>query len=99
MVTEPNDKLRVGVLGAGAWARHAHIPGWKRDPRCAVVVLGDVEGDRARDIAGELGIPEWSADWRGIVERPDLDVIDIATPSHTHRELSAAAIAAGKHVL
>ena len=26
-------KVRVGVLGAGAWARFAHIPGWQRDPR------------------------------------------------------------------
>src|SRR5579875_629901 len=99
VVTAENNKLRVGVLGAGAWAHHAHIPGWKRDPRCEVVVLGDVKGDLARGMARDFAIPEASDDWREIVNRPDIDVIDIATPSHTHLELSEAAIAAGKHVL
>ena len=46
-----SSKLRVGVLGAGAWAQHAHIPGWQRDPRCEVVVICDPEGDLARDFA------------------------------------------------
>jgi predicted dehydrogenase len=33
--------VRVGVLGAGAWARGAHIPGWLRDGRAEVVVVAD----------------------------------------------------------
>jgi hypothetical protein len=43
------------VLGAGAWAEFAHIPGWLRDPRCEVVALCDVEGDRAADFARKFG--------------------------------------------
>ena len=31
--------VRVGVLGAGAWARGAHLPGYRRDPRCTVVAI------------------------------------------------------------
>ncbi len=92
-------KLRVAVLGAGAWARSAHIPGWQRDPRCTVVVLGDVERGRAEAMARELNIAEADHDWQAIVSRPDIDVVDIATPSHTHRELAFAALEAGKHVL
>ncbi len=92
-------RLRVGVLGAGAWARSAHIPGWQRDPRCAVVAIGDVEPDRARDCAAHFAIPEATADWQALVARPDLDVIDIVTPSHTHLALATTALEAGKHVL
>ena len=91
--------LRIGVLGAGAWAQLAHIPGWLRDPRCEVVALCDVAGDRARDVAAHFAIPEATDDWQALVSRPDLDVIDIATPSHTHLELATAALDAGKHVL
>src|SRR5207253_2204626 len=93
------DEIRVAVLGAGGWARFAHIPGWLRDPRCAVVTLCDVEGERARTCAREFSIPEASDDWQAVVSRPDVDVVDVVTPSHTHFELSWAALEAGKHVL
>jgi predicted dehydrogenase len=92
-------RLRIGVLGAGAWARNAHIPGWQRDPRCEVVVLCDVIRDRAETMARELGVGEATDDWRAVVSRPDLDVVDVATPSHTHHELAVAALEANKHVL
>jgi len=92
-------KLRVGVLGAGSWARFAHVPGWQRDPRCQVVTICDVDAGLARDFAGEFGVPESTSDWQATVARSDLDVIDIVTPSHTHFELAWAALEAGKHVL
>ena len=92
-------RLRIGVLGAGAWAKFAHIPGWLRDPRCEVVALCDVEVERARDFAAHFAIPEATDDWQTVVARPDIDVIDIVTPSHTHLDLATAALEAGKHVL
>ena len=95
----PSSKLRVGVLGAGAWAQHAHIPGWQRDPRCEIVAICDPRIDLAQDFARQFSIPEATDDWQALVARPDIDVIDVVTPSHTHMELSWAALQAGKHVL
>jgi len=92
-------QLRVGVLGAGAWARRAHVPGWQRDPRAHVAVICDIERDRARELASELGVSEATDDWEAVVARPDLDVIDIVTPSRTHFDLAWAALESGKHVL
>jgi predicted dehydrogenase len=94
-----NGKLRVGVLGAGAWARFAHIPGWLRDPRVELVALADVERERAAELAAQFGISEATTDWQQVVGRADLDVIDVVTPSHTHLELATAALEARKHVL
>ena len=91
--------LRVGVLGAGKWARLAHIPGWQRDGRAHVAVVCDVKRDRAQDLATELGVPEATDDWQAVVTRPDLDVVDVVTPSDTHFPLAWAALEAGKHVL
>src|SRR5882762_5202145 len=91
--------VRVGVLGAGAWARGAHLPGYRRDRRCTVVAIADVEIDRAREAAREFEIPFAAADPRELVRRDDIDLIDVCTPSHTHFDLAWRALEAGKHVL
>jgi predicted dehydrogenase len=89
----------VGVIGAGAWARGAHLPGYKRDRRCRLVGIADTQIDRARDAAREFDIPFSIADARELIDREDVDLIDVCTPSHTHFDLAWAALEAGKHVL
>jgi predicted dehydrogenase len=93
------ESLRVAVLGAGAWARHAHIPGWQRDPRARVVTICDPRRELAEAYASDFGIAEASTDWQHTLARSDVDVVDIVTPSETHYELAFAALEAGKHVL
>ncbi|MGL4648932.1 MAG: Gfo/Idh/MocA family protein [Caldilineaceae bacterium] len=92
-------KLRVAVLGAGAWAQFAHIPGWKRDPRCELVAIVDPVRERAEAFAAEFDVPLASSDWQAVVGDPSIDVIDVCTPSAEHFKLSWAALEAGKHVL
>ena len=91
--------VRVGVLGAGAWARGAHLPGYRRDPRCRLVAIADTEIDRAQSAAREFDIPVAVADARELLTRDDIDLVDVCTPSHTHFELAWSALEAGKHVL
>jgi predicted dehydrogenase len=91
--------IRVGVLGAGAWACGAHLPGYRRDRRCQVVAIADTEIDRARAAAAEFDIQHVTSNAREVIERSDLDLIDVCTPSHTHFELAWSALEAGKHVL
>src|SRR5215212_3479581 len=91
--------VRVGVLGAGRWAERAHLPGWTRDPRAEVIAVCDVDRGLAEAAGKQFGAAVVSDDYREVVTRNDLDVIDVCTPSHTHFELSMAALEAGKHVL
>jgi predicted dehydrogenase len=91
--------VRVGVLGAGAWALGAHLPGYRRDPRCRIVAIADPQQDLAKEAARRFNIPEVVQTHRDLVDRDDIDLIDVCTPSHTHVELASAAIDAGKHVL
>jgi predicted dehydrogenase len=98
-VTEPTQPVRVGVLGAGAWARFAHLPGFAREPRCRVVAIADPQLDLARSAAAEFDIPTVTTDHTELIGRDDVDVIDVCTPSTTHFELAWAALEAGKHVL
>lgn len=91
--------VRVGVLGAGAWASFAHLPGFKRETRCQVVAIADPQLDLARAAAERFEIPVVSGDHRDLLARGDIDLIDVCTPSHTHFELAWGALEAGKHVL
>ena len=99
MTARAPGKVRVGVLGAGAWARFAHLPGYKRDARCELVAIADPVIERARDFAAEFGIPHVYGSHAELIARADIDLVDVCTPSATHFELSWAALEAGKHVL
>ncbi|MEZ5288428.1 MAG: Gfo/Idh/MocA family oxidoreductase [Vicinamibacterales bacterium] len=91
--------VRVGVLGAGAWANFAHLPGFARDPRCTLVAIADPQRALAQAAADRFGIPAVLDDHQALIARDDIDLVDVCTPSHTHFELSWAALQAGKHVL
>jgi predicted dehydrogenase len=92
-------RVRVGVLGAGAWARGAHLPGFRRDDRCEIVAIADPNIALAEAAAREFGIPTVYDSHAPLIERADVDLVDVCTSSATHFELSWAALEAGKHVL
>ena len=91
--------VRVGVLGAGAWAEFAHLPGFKRDPRCELIAIADPIFERAQACARQFGIPYFFQSHEELLARADIDLVDVCTPSATHFELAWAALDAGKHVL
>jgi predicted dehydrogenase len=92
-------RVRVGVLGAGTWARVAHLPGFRRDPRCQLVAIADPKLDLAASAAADFEIPFSTASHDELIARSDIDLVDVCTPSATHFELTWAALEAGKHVL
>ncbi|WP_324012535.1 Gfo/Idh/MocA family oxidoreductase [Microbacterium sp. JZ37] len=97
--------LRVALIGHAFMGR-AHAHAWRTAPRffdlparpeLAVVVGRSAE--RAESAAHELGAAEWSDDWRAVIARDDIDIVDVCAPGDVHAEVSIAALAAGKHVL
>ena len=93
------DKVRVGVLGAGAWAELAHLPGFARDARCELVAIADPVRERAAALAERFGIPHVYDSHEALIAREDIDLVDVCTPSATHFVLGWAALEAAKHVL
>jgi predicted dehydrogenase len=98
-VTASNKKVRVGVLGAGAWAEFAHLPGYRRDSRCELVAIADPVVEKADEFAQKFDIPSVYATHEELIAREDIDLVDVCTPSTTHFALTWAALEAGKHVL
>lgn len=98
-------RLRVAMIGHGFMGA-AHSQGWRTAPRVfdlpaepemAVVVGRNAEAVAAA--APKWGWAESATDWREVVARDDIDVVDIVTPGDTHAEIAIAALEAGKHVL
>ncbi len=96
------EKLRVGIIGAGRWSTRAHIPGFVRSDLCEVVCLCDIDKVVAQERAKQFGIPEVATDAYEMIQRNDLDVIDVCTRDEhgeMHEPMTRAALMAGKHVL
>ncbi len=97
-------QVRIGLIGTGKMARahgHAYLTAARFfqlpvEPRLAVV-CGSRE--RAETLARAFGWEETATDWRCVVERADLDLIDVCTPTGSHGEIAAAAVGAGRAVL
>ena len=61
-------------------------------------VLADLDGARAERRAAAWGFRRATDDWLSACVAPEVDVVDICTPNHLHKEMALAAIGAGKHV-
>ncbi|MFC7725285.1 Gfo/Idh/MocA family protein [Nocardioides sp. GCM10028917] len=97
--------LSVGMVGY-AFMGAAHSHAWRTAPRffdlplrprMAAVAGRDAAGVRAA--AERLGWESTETSWQALVERDDIDLVDVCTPGHTHAEIVIAALEAGKHVL
>ena len=66
--------------------------------RPRLVAIADTVADRRRLAADNFGYESTTDDWREVIDREDIDVIDITAPNAMHEELATAAAAAGKHV-
>src|SRR6202042_3064730 len=93
------DKIRVAVVGTGRWAQVAHIPGWLRDPRAEVVALADTNEAALAQAADRVSVATVTTDYRELLSRDDVDVVDVVTGNSPHFQVSWDALSAGKHVL
>jgi predicted dehydrogenase len=91
-------KLGVAVIGLGKISE-AHVLGWKRLEEVDLKILVDTDSARAESKAKEYDVGEWGSDFQKVIERPDIEVVDLVVPHHLHAPYTIAALNAGKHVL
>jgi predicted dehydrogenase len=93
--------FRVGLIGCGNVALGDHMPSYLALPDYQLVAIADPTPDRlelGRRISG-LDERECHADARELLGRDDLDMVDVCTPQHLHRDLVIAALGRGLNVL
>lgn len=98
-------KLNIGVVGCGFMGR-THSNAFLQAPRFFTLPFQPVlkricsrNAARAEGFASNWGYEGFETDWRKLVESPDIDVIDIASPNDTHADIAIAAAQAGKIVM
>jgi predicted dehydrogenase len=96
-------ELRVAMIGHAFMGR-AHSHAWRTVPHVFDLPLRPVMSvlcgrSVTADVAGRLGWASVAADWRDVVTRDDIDLVDICVPGYLHEPVAVAALAAGKHVL
>jgi predicted dehydrogenase len=103
---QPRDsRLRVAMIGYGFMGA-AHSQAWRTAPRVfdlpaatEMAVLVGRNAEAVADAAANWGWAESTTDWREVIARDDIDIVDIVTPGDSHAEIAIAALEAGKHVL
>jgi len=97
-------ELRVGLIGTQFMGK-AHSNAWSQANRFfsspVKVVQQALCGrneERAKAMAETWGWKSVETDWRKLLERKDIDLVDICTPNNMHAEIALAALKAGKHV-
>jgi predicted dehydrogenase len=97
--------LRIGMIGYGFMGR-AHSNGYAKvnhffdleyQPVLQAVCARNPE--KAKAFADQWGYASVETDWRRLLERKDIDAVDICTPNNLHKEIAVAAAQAGKMIL
>jgi predicted dehydrogenase len=98
-------ELRVGMVGY-AFMGAVHSQAWRSvnrffdlPVRARMAAICGRDSANVAAAAARLGWDTSTTDWRELVARDDIDVVDICTPGDSHAEIAVAALAAGKHVL
>jgi predicted dehydrogenase len=104
-VSDNRPALGVGMVGYAFMGR-VHSQAWRSVgaffdlPVVPVMaVLSGRSKDRTAAAAANLGWAAVENDWKDLISRDDVDIVDICTPGDSHAEIAIAALDAGKHVL
>ena len=92
-------KFGVGVVGAGA-IFPSHLQAYKYlSKRFRIVGISDTDEVRLRQAGQKHFLPVSTTDYRELLARPDIDIIDICTPPGVHGQIVKEALQAGKYVI
>ena len=98
--------LNVGLIGAGFMGKahslaYAAMPMffWPAPAIPQRRVIAEVTDELAAEAARRYGYERSTGDWRTVIDDPNIDVVDIATPNDAHCEIAVAAAEAGKHII
>jgi len=93
------ERVRIGVIGAGAVSDYHHVPGIRIDPRAELVSVCDPNEALLEQRQNDWGESKTATDYQVIADDPEIDAVIIATPNFTHLPIALSCIEGGKHVM
>jgi len=91
------DTVRIGIIGVGQIGKR-HLGRYKGVPGAEIVAAADVNEAELARVAAEHDIPATYADFRQLLQRDDIDSVDVCLHNNLHAPVSLAAMEAGKNV-
>lgn len=91
------DKVRIGVIGVGQIGKH-HLNTYDKIDGAQVVAVADINETEAERVAAQHGIPDVYTHVEELLNRDDIDAVDVALHNNLHMPVTVAALEAGKHV-
>ncbi len=99
MTQKSNNKLRIGIVGAGGIVRKRHLPALKTNPDVEIVAVSNsTYASSEKFCTEECPHATPMRNWADLLALPDLDIIWIGTPPYMHSAVTISALEAGKHV-
>src|ERR1700752_1492776 len=96
---QKNNKLRMGIVGAGNIVRTRHLPALKKNPDVEIVAVSNSTYESSERFCRENSLAALPIrDWAELVATPDIDIIWIGTTPYMHSAVTISALEAGKHV-
>lgn len=89
--------IRVGIIGVGQIGKR-HLEQYREIAGVEVVAIADINKAEAERVAHHYHIPNFYADFIHLLEREDLDAVDVCLHNNLHMPATIAALEAGKHV-
>ncbi len=93
------ERIRIGLIGAGANTRLRHIPGLRAVAGVEITAVCNRRPESTSAAMREFDIPKAYAQWEQLVADPEIDAVVIGTWPYLHCPITVAALQAGKHVL
>ena len=91
------DRVYVGIVGLGL-AATAHIRGYLSHPAAQVLAVCDTDGRRAAEFGERYDVRRVYTSFADLLADRDVRIVDIATPTFLHAEMTRQAAQAGKHI-
>ena len=90
--------VRIGIIGAGGFTNN-HMEEFAKVENVEIVAFSRRNEDALAEMQSKWGVGKGFTDYRDMLDDPDIDAIDIVTPTNSHKPIAMDVIAAGKHVL
>ncbi|HAL74243.1 MAG TPA: gfo/Idh/MocA family oxidoreductase, partial [Clostridiales bacterium] len=92
------DNLKIAIVGAGIWGEN-HAAIYQDHPCAEVVAVCDQNLDKARQLAGKIGVDAVFISHQDLLAHSDCDVLAIVTPDFAHTDIAVAAARAGRSMI
>ncbi|NKB68465.1 MAG: gfo/Idh/MocA family oxidoreductase [Candidatus Latescibacteria bacterium] len=91
------ETLRIGLIGVGLIGK-GHLRKYREIDAAQVVALADLDQDELARVAAEFDVADTYTDYKELLQRDDIDAVDVCLHNNLHAPVTIAALEAGKHV-